>query len=823
MTESIDIGEALKTYVKDESPREGPGDTTPFAGNGPMDFLRPQASAHPRPRSPSPVQFEGLNLEIEVDPGDACADRSLGHGAFGAVETAAYVDENGVRHQVAVKYADSLEEGKAHEALHNELRVFSAVGHHPNVIRCFGGRLNCGSRRPGGARLCVVLELMQRNLADYLYSPEFEECTYRTSLKMCLDLAEGLMWLHSKNIIHYDLKPQNILLAEDMTAKIADFGESQLRCARTITAEFRGTQNYMAPEIQMSRYYNKLRGTKKADIFSFGVILWECVTAKRPPSPEDVFLGKRGTRRGEVRIGTSLLTVGEGCPTGIVDLIARCTDLLIDKRPTSEEIRDELEALLTEPWVDNLILPTRVKPSPKEIQPAASSSERNRCTGEAKIETAMLAARRDLTADELRMRGLALSEGPFSAVEQAVYTDCEGERHDVLVKFARHPCLWRCFKDELDSFAQVPGPQHGSLARCFGGKVGTVDWEDDVVPVPGQVFIVEEMYDMSLDHLIHQDYSIRLFKAKEGRVDLDGSKLLAILADVADGLAHLHAHGIIHYFVCPRNIRVDRSGGAKVGGFHLSSLRTKATCCTSDCSEALEGYDLPVGYMAPELVLSNYDQTMNITSKVDVYSLGVVMWEVATLKDPPGKAGTTTFGNASVVNSATCFGRLFQLDDGVPEKLRTLIQDCLKYDPAERPTCSEAKARLEGVKGNTVWKLVPDDYELPSHHSDGAIALHFQDCIPPALAHSCNLGLGKRQVSQMQSICESDKTGQSTTSGSSGGCALCSQSEDADGVEQRVEITGRRSAPSELFHNILAKTLSFCWRAFPAMRPGAGR
>ena len=115
-------------------------------------------------------------------------------------------------------------------------------------------------------------------------------------------IASGMKYLHDKEIIHRDLKTQNVLLDEDNVPIICDFGSSRIENAGVMTSSF-GTPNYMAPEFIQGEEY-----TLSADVYSYGLILWEMLTESvpfsgmehaqviyrvivmhlRPPIPEDV-------------------------------------------------------------------------------------------------------------------------------------------------------------------------------------------------------------------------------------------------------------------------------------------------------------------------------------------------------------------------------------------------------------------------------------------------------------------------------------------------------------------------------------------------------
>lgn len=82
-------------------------------------------------------------------------------------------------------------------------------------------------------------------------------------------LVDAVGYMHSKNLVHRDLKLENILFDKELNLKIADFGFATFRNTSQLSS-YRGTKTYMAPEIKEGKIYDG----KKADIFSLGVILF---------------------------------------------------------------------------------------------------------------------------------------------------------------------------------------------------------------------------------------------------------------------------------------------------------------------------------------------------------------------------------------------------------------------------------------------------------------------------------------------------------------------------------------------------------------------
>ncbi|GAB2298940.1 Serine/threonine-protein kinase ht1 [Dionaea muscipula] len=125
---------------------------------------------------------------------------------------------------------------------------------------------------------CIITEYMsQGTLRMYLNKKEPYSLSMETTLRLALDISRGMEYLHSQGVIHRDLKSNNLLLNDEMRVKVADFGTSCLETQSQDSKGNMGTYRWMAPEMIKDKPY-----TRKVDVYSFGIVLWELTTALLP-------------------------------------------------------------------------------------------------------------------------------------------------------------------------------------------------------------------------------------------------------------------------------------------------------------------------------------------------------------------------------------------------------------------------------------------------------------------------------------------------------------------------------------------------------------
>ena len=235
----------------------------------------------------SSPKFEGLNDLFEYASGapiqfsfkelQRCTKgfkEKLGTGGFSAVYKGVLTN----RTVVAVKQLEGIEQGE--KQFRMEIGTISST-HHLNLVRLIGF---CSE----GRHRILVYEFMQnRSLDNLLFQTDDNKSgkllNWECRFNIAIGAARGITYLHDECrvcIVHCDIKPENILLNENYTAKVSDFGLSKLNTSkenkyRTLT-NIRGTRGYLAPE-----WLANLPITTESDVYSYGMVLLEIVSGRR--------------------------------------------------------------------------------------------------------------------------------------------------------------------------------------------------------------------------------------------------------------------------------------------------------------------------------------------------------------------------------------------------------------------------------------------------------------------------------------------------------------------------------------------------------------
>ncbi|KAL8096571.1 RAF-like serine/threonine-protein kinase 20 isoform X1 [Apium graveolens] len=230
------------------------------------------------PVDPSLGDFDISSLQI-IKNEDLEELRELGAGTFGTVYHGKWrgTDVAIKRIKKSCFAGRSSEQERLTMEFWGEAEILSKL-HHPNVV-AFYGVVQDG---PGGT-LATVGEYMIDGSLRHVLLRKDRHLDHRRKLIIAMDAAFGMEYLHSKNIVHFDLKCDNLLVnfidPSRPICKVADFGLSKIKRNTLVSGGVRGTLPWMAPEL-LNGGSNKV--SEKVDVFSFGIVLWEILTCEEP-------------------------------------------------------------------------------------------------------------------------------------------------------------------------------------------------------------------------------------------------------------------------------------------------------------------------------------------------------------------------------------------------------------------------------------------------------------------------------------------------------------------------------------------------------------
>ncbi|XP_023703195.1 mitogen-activated protein kinase kinase kinase 7 isoform X2 [Cryptotermes secundus] len=247
----------------------------------------------------------------------------VGKGSFGVVWRGRWRET-----YVAVKDIDSEAEKKAFAV---EVRQLSRVSH-PNIVKLYGA---C-TKNP----VCLVMEYAEGgSLYNVLHNTPLPIYTAGHAMSWALQCAKGVAYLHNmkpKALIHRDLKPPNLLLIMGgKVLKICDFGTACDK--KTYMTNNKGSAAWMAPEVFEGSNY-----TEKCDVFSWGIILWEVLSRRKP---FDDIGGSAFRIMWAVHTGERPPLIS-GCPKPIEQLMTSCWDKNPASRPSMDEVVHIMSQLL---------------------------------------------------------------------------------------------------------------------------------------------------------------------------------------------------------------------------------------------------------------------------------------------------------------------------------------------------------------------------------------------------------------------------------------------------------------------------------------------
>ena len=214
----------------------------------------------------------------------------------------------------------------------------SAAGlEHPNIVNIYDVGSEAGMHY-------IVMEYVE-GVTLKTYIEKKGRLTYKEAVSIAIQVGRGMEAAHAKNIIHRDIKPQNILISTEGKAKVTDFGIARAVSNNTISADVMGSVHYASPEQARNGFVND-----KSDIYSLGIVMYEMVTGRVPFDGDTTVAVAIQHLQEEM---TTPSVYAPDLPISLEKIILKCTQKSPDRRyPSTSELLVDLKQVLVRPDED---------------------------------------------------------------------------------------------------------------------------------------------------------------------------------------------------------------------------------------------------------------------------------------------------------------------------------------------------------------------------------------------------------------------------------------------------------------------------------------
>ncbi|CAN6937592.1 unnamed protein product, partial [Brassica oleracea] len=592
----------------------------------------------------------------------------VGKGGFGIVYKGVLHDGR----KVAVKVLKDSKRNNGEDFI-NEVASMSKTSH-VNIVTLLGFCYE-------GSKRAIIYEFMEKGSLDKYMSSDID----RSALYgIALGVARGLEYLHNgcrERIVHFDIKPQNILLDDNLCPKVSDFGLAKL-CENKESImsllDTRGTIGYIAPEV-FSRMYGRV--SHKSDVYSYGMLVLEMIGARNKKTPEDSTSNESSMYFPEwiykdLEKGYNKRLIENGISSGEDKIVRKMTLVGLWCIQSSPSIRPSMNKVveMMEGSGDALEVP------PKPVLPQIPAAPL--------VESSWISEENSSPSEQYSYSQVKRITKSFSEVVGrggfgTVYRGTLPDDRKVAVKILKNSKGYSG-EDFINEVASISQTSHINIVTllgfCFEGSKRAI--------------LYEFLENGSLDKLI---------SSKRPSI-MDCRDLYGIALGVARGLEYLH-HGcrtrIVHFDIKPQNVLLDHNLCPKVSDFGLAKL-----CEKKESILSLLDTRGTIGYIAPELFSRMYGR---VSHKSDVYSYGMLVLEMIGARNKDRDAqevGTSTssmYFPEWIYKDLEMRGSGSLMENGVSSEEEEMVRKmtlvglwCIQSSPSDRPPMNRVVEMMEG-------------------------------------------------------------------------------------------------------------------------------
>lgn len=485
---------------------------------------------------------------------------------------------------------------------------------HRNVIRVFDLGVSDGFR-------FITMEFVEGHDLKALLDPG-KKLAAEEAVEILTQICQGLQAAHGEDVVHRDLKPQNVLLSAGNRVRIVDFGlaRSFENTGITHSGVILGTPAYMAPEQALGQ-----QGDARSDIFSLGVIAFELLTGELPFPSHSLSESLLSRTRGRAR---PIEYANPEIPAWLARIVMRCLERNpSDRYESAQAVASDLLARDVCPYI-----PPGLRPG--SLAPGTMVGSRYRIEAEAG-EGGMGKVYRATDLDLHRTVALKIVRPDLVSSSQSL----DQLIHEIsIASQISHKNVLR-----IHDLGEASGLRFVSMAWAEGEDLG---------------------------HLLKRTGA------------LPEERILELACEICEGLEAAHEQGITHRDLKPGNILLTSGDHACIADFGLAhsvdSAAAQAIKLLETSSSGLHSASVSgtPRYMSPEQV----DGTA-IDHRTDIYSLGLILFEMATGRIPFNDDSVFQTMTQRLTEKPVS-PKL--LNPAISDKLAAIIIRCLEREPKER-------------------------------------------------------------------------------------------------------------------------------------------
>ncbi|XP_055995530.1 tyrosine-protein kinase JAK2-like isoform X1 [Ostrea edulis] len=493
-------------------------------------------------------------------------------------------------------------------------------------------------------------------------------------IKMITDVAQGMAYLANMRVIHCDLAGRNVLLTNTLVAKITDFGLAKiLKADKDYYTRSSGKElplMWCSPESIANRKF-----TTKGDIWSYGILIWEVFTHAKAPILCNNF-SKEGYQK--LMEGKRLKKTTH-CPVVVYKFMEKCWEFRPEDRPDfneaceycrkfSEEYPEPKEEVHKSPHPQEPLPP--VPPVPIELTDTGNDPHHrpsgilgtDQQTGRPGIPImANLPPSEDLkymiNTNHIKLGEEVIGKGHFGYVKQGEYSPKGKESIKIAVKVFKNPHSKKIEMEMVKEVDVLGTLEHPHIVKFYG-----------FTKKPDLMMIMEYVENGSLRSYLEQT------RAKKSWVP--DSRLIAIVIDITKGMEYLTDMKVFHCDLAARNILLTKDYTAKIADFGLSKLMTSDKDYYTRKGQEV----IPLQWCAPEVIGKT-----KYSSKTDVWSFGVVMWECFSQGEVPRLCSVEKEELKTITFFYLEKGGRLEKPDGCHEEVYGLMKKCWEWEAEKRP------------------------------------------------------------------------------------------------------------------------------------------